>query len=193
MKPITRAQAGFTLMELMVVVTIIGILAAFAIPQYLRSVETSKADDAAALMNMVATTNRMFALDHGGVYNSGYLTTACTGAIPNPCDTTPGSPCNLVYCKYLAPQDFDKKTYIFAADTPAGSTFCNSAWPGGMGVQGTTLLACTARKNATNCTTAGVSCTIGVGSLSPYTTWGYGVGTSGVVTSIGGAPAAVQP
>ena len=38
-----RARSGFTLVELAVVVVIIGVLAAFAVPRFMASVERSKA------------------------------------------------------------------------------------------------------------------------------------------------------
>ncbi len=186
---------GFTLIELMVVVLIIGILAAFAIPQYLRSVETAKADDAVALMNMVATTNRMYALDHS---TPGFL----SGIIDNSCNSgaacvggAGATVCDLVYCKYLASQDFNSKTYIAAADTPAANTVCSvtTSFPG---TTCANCVACVARKTASNdgvLTGAPAGSVTGVGSYGPYTGWGYGVTTAGSISSVGGAPTAISP
>lgn len=163
-----RESLGFTLIELVVTVLIIGILAAFAVPQYLRTVETSKADDAVALVNIVGTTNRMYALDHNNTFTDGVITNACNtrDTATNIC--CPGSagcgaglalPCNLVQCGYLAAADFDGKPYVVLASNAAG------------------VSATTRRRLSSDPHPSG-----NYSDTAPYASWGYSMSASGAIT-----------
>ncbi|WP_194090134.1 type II secretion system major pseudopilin GspG [Vibrio hibernica] len=68
--PLTRKQKGFTLLEVMVVVVILGILASFVVPNLLGNKE--KADQQKAVTDIVALEN---ALDMYKLDNSVYPTT----------------------------------------------------------------------------------------------------------------------
>ena len=69
MKRLTRnsvdRQAGFTLVELAVVIIVIGVLAAFAVPRFRDSVERSKASEAFNYLSSVRAAQERFAARQG--------------------------------------------------------------------------------------------------------------------------------
>jgi prepilin-type N-terminal cleavage/methylation domain-containing protein len=75
-----RNSKGFTLIELMIVVVIIGILAALAIPRFMRSTTKSKQSEAKQLLKQVYTMQRAYRQE----YNSYCLNGAsASAAAPN--------------------------------------------------------------------------------------------------------------
>jgi len=78
MKIVKKAQAGFTLIELMIVVAIIGILAAVAIPAYSDYTAKAKASNALSAVGPIKTAVAMCAQEAGEATNCN------TSATPNP-------------------------------------------------------------------------------------------------------------
>jgi len=65
MKKIKNASQGFTLLELLVVVMIIGILAAIALPQYNKAVWKSRFIQAKTLVKSIANSEEVYYTLHG--------------------------------------------------------------------------------------------------------------------------------
>jgi len=74
-----KNKKGFTLIELMVVVIIVGILAAVAIPLYTGHVAQAKASEGAALVGSVRTAELVYYAQHDG-----YLEVASGGGDNDP-------------------------------------------------------------------------------------------------------------
>ena len=60
-----RARAGFTLVELAVVIVIIGVLAAFGVPRFIKSVERSKAAEAFEYLSSIRTAQERYQAQYG--------------------------------------------------------------------------------------------------------------------------------
>ena len=68
----TESRTGFTLVELAVVIVIIGVLAAFGVPQFLKSVERSKAAEAFNYLSAVRSAQERY-LAKNGIYWDGSI------------------------------------------------------------------------------------------------------------------------
>ena len=71
-----RNQKGFTLVELMIVVIIVGILAAVAIPMYQGATERAKASEAVAALGTIRGALRVYYAEHGTYVNAAFVDNA---------------------------------------------------------------------------------------------------------------------
>jgi prepilin-type N-terminal cleavage/methylation domain-containing protein len=118
---------GFTLIELVVVVLIMGILSSMGVPYYYKTIETSRATDSVAIGHLLGNANRMYQLDRPAAeWVSGQITNTCNGYTTCTQTTPPaGSACRLVACGYVAQQDWNNASYdFFVCNGAAGGGFC---------------------------------------------------------------------
>ena len=68
-----QGESGFTLVELLVVMLILGLLAAIAIPAFFNQREKAQDSDAKASARSMQTAMETYATDHGGEYTDADL------------------------------------------------------------------------------------------------------------------------
>ena len=163
------SRKGFTLIELLVVVFIIGILARISVPYYFKTIETSKATNAASIGHLIGSANRMWNLDKsmdtntGNDYVAGQIVDSCNKAT---CLNS-SNQCNLVACNYIAKQPWDQdntSAYLYYACNPessAGGPCCSKT------KEGEKVVSCVKRREGA------------------YSAWGYKFTESGGCEAFG--------
>ena len=108
-----RREAGFTLIDMLFVVAILGLLASMAIPGLMRARGAAQASSALGTMRVVNSAQLTFAISCGlGFYSPDFPT---LGAAP------PGNPEGFLPPELSSGFTFEKSGYVFSlAGTPLG-------------------------------------------------------------------------
>ena len=108
MRKMSSSHQGFTLLELLIVVIILGILAALALPQYLKTVERSRGSEAIIHLGAIRTGELNYYAEHRG-----FTADIDDLAVDNP--------------NFLSPPPEGTRLFDYTIEVPASNTFTASA------------------------------------------------------------------
>jgi type IV pilus assembly protein PilA len=123
----TKSRKGFTLVELAVVIVIIGVLAAFGVPQFLKSVERSKAAEAFNYLSAMRSAQERY-LAKNGIYWGGSIN-GTTGAMASTTDGAETLDIVQVLPKYFTGGGDGTTANIVVTEAHAVAAAGNSAVP----------------------------------------------------------------
>jgi type IV pilus assembly protein PilA len=130
-----RGEAGFTLVELLIVMLVIGLLAAIAIPSFLSQTAKARDSDAQADARAAETAMEVYSTDNGGSYSG-----ADPAALVNIESTLNGVVLAVAKPATVAPLVGDNaaNSYTVTVTSQTGHTFLITRHS-----DGTTALTCT--------------------------------------------------
>ena len=123
MKRTHDRQSGFTLLEIMIVVALIGILAAIALPSFTRESRKAKGDsEVAAFFGELKVREEQYALENGVYLSTGASETATFPTTPSASAQTLGTlPATWQSLKVRTPESSARCGYVVIAGTKTDS------------------------------------------------------------------------
>ena len=92
-----KARHGFTLVEIMIVVLIIGILLAIAVPNFIRARESSRAKSCVANLKQIDSAKEQWAMDNNKQNGATVAMTDLVNGAAGYIKSTPGCPSGGTY------------------------------------------------------------------------------------------------